>query len=206
MMTHALLYVYPTVFHTASHSGLDLRVYTAKQAYKMALPNDTYTHGLGYGLYETEEDDGEGTRSTESSFSSEFNSSIDRPISSTPSRSLVRPPHDQNAYRRLRSHGTSGPHPYYPPHDRHTPIASWYEHTDIQIRNLMESQHKLMFMFETFSNRIGDIEKAISSLKSASSANTSPEEKLRVPPQLSVSMMACVYTALYYFIYCLSHT
>ena len=59
-MTHALLYVYPTVFHTASHSGLDLRVYTAKQAYKMALPNDTYTHGLGYGLYETEEDDGEG--------------------------------------------------------------------------------------------------------------------------------------------------
>ena len=42
-------------------------------------------------------------------------------------------------------------------------------------------------MFEKLSNRIGDIEMTVSSLKSDSlSSSTSAEEKKRIPPQLSV--------------------
>ena len=44
-----------------------------------------------------------------------------------------------------------------------------------------------MSMFEKFSDRSGDIEMTVSSLESDSlSSSTSPEEKKRIPPQLSV--------------------
>ena len=80
--------------------------------------------------------------------------------------------------------------------------GSWYEQTNTQILTLIESQKKLMSMFETFSDRIGDIEKTVSSLKSdSSSSSPSSEEKKRISPQLSVSYFCtCTYSlqALHY--------
>jgi len=158
----------------------------------MATPVNGFTsrdYGLGYPY---EADDTGASRWTESSFSSDFDTTTDPPISSTPDHSLVtpaRPPTlhaSQNRPRRSHSHGI---HPYFTSFDHHS-ANSWYERTDAQIRSLLESQNKLMAMFTAFSDRIGDIEETISSIKSSnsSSTSTSQDEKIRVPPQLSVSL------------------
>ena len=85
--------------------------------------------------------------------------------------------------------------PYLPPQSQGGSCSSsaWYEHTDSQIQALIESQKKMMNMFEKVSERIGDMEKAVSTIQAASpqaasssSSETSPEQKKRLPTQLSV--------------------
>ena len=89
--------------------------------------------GLGF-LYETEEAGYEASPSTESSFSE-----LDQ---STPTRSVLprarnRP--DMAAYTR--------PHPYFPPFECVT-SNTWFEQTDSKIQALVDSQTKMMVMFE----------------------------------------------------------
>ena len=157
----------------------------------MTLQNDAYTSGfnfLSYAYEASEDDVDQSFIETETSFSHELDNSAEQPISSTPGRSLgaaARPlprVSPQITHKRGRNHTAA--HPYCPPFDRH----NWYEHTDAQIRSLMDSQNKLVAMFENFSDRVTQIEKAIDSLKAVSSTSVSPEEKSRVPPQLSVSL------------------
>ena len=83
----------------------------------------------------------------------------------------------------MRSHLS---HPYYPPHlpDQCSP-TTWYEQTESQIRVLVDSQNKMMNVFESFSDRIAKMEETISRMNSTSTSAES-EEKSRVPPHLSV--------------------
>ena len=169
----------------------------------MTLQNDAYTSGfnfLSYAYEENEDDVDQSFLETEASFSHELDNSAEQPVSSTPGRLLGAAPRPlprvspQITHKRGRNHTAA--HLYCPPFDRH----NWYEHTDAQIRSLMDSQNKLVAMFENFSERVTQIEKAIDSLKAVSSTSASPEEKSRVPPQLSVSFtMLCSYVIVVLF-------
>lgn len=78
------------------------------------------------------------------------------------------------------------PHSFEPPS---TGTYSWYEHTDNQIRSLIDSQKKMMSMFEKVSERIGDMEKVVTNMQKATSptsSGASPEENKRIPTHISV--------------------
>ena len=127
--------------------------------------------GLGF-LYETDEAGYEASPSTESSFSE-----LEQ---CTPTRSVfsrARNPPDMAAYRR--------PHPYFQPFERVT-SHTWFEQTDGKIQALVDTQKKMMVMFEKVSDQISQIEKVVSSNSVSSSHSTSADENTRVPPQLSV--------------------
>ena len=89
----------------------------------------------------------------------------------------ARPPQDITPYRR--------PHPYFPPYDC-VNSHSWFQQTDSKIQALVDSQKKMVVMFEKVSDRLSQIENAVSSNSARSSQSTSADEKFRVPPQLSV--------------------
>ena len=55
-----------------------------------------------------------------------------------------------------------------------------------KIQALVDSQTKMMVMFEKVADRISQIEKVVSSNSASSSHSTSTDEKARVPPLLSV--------------------
>lgn len=77
-------------------------------------------------------------------------------------------------------------HPYHPfHHPEQRSSNTWFEQTESQIRALVDSQNKMMTMFERFSDRITKMEERINSVNSTS---TSAEEKTRVPSQLSVCL------------------
>ena len=106
-----------------------------------------------------------------------------------PPHSLQLSPHTVHPIPRPRTLRYTSSHPYYrlPSREHDWQHSSWYEHTNSQIHTLIDSQNKLMSMFEKFSDRIGDIEMTVSSLKSDSlSSSTNPEKKKQIPPQLSV--------------------
>ena len=97
------------------------------------------------------------------------------------------------------------PYPLIPPCEAQNPGAGWYEH-DGQVRFLIESQTKMMSMVEKMSERIGVVEKAVSNIAavspSSAGSSASPEEKKRVPNQLSVSsyahlLLSCEYSGLW---------
>lgn len=104
---------------------------------------------------------------------------LSRPIGYPPNKRR-RPLYESNGFNSYT------PHPYHEP-----PSESWYEY-DGQIRYLIESQKKMMGMFEKVSERIGGIEEAVKSVQarspSSSGISTSPEEKKRIPSQISVSL------------------
>lgn len=139
------------------------------ERYKRAVRYSAMASDCGRGvLYETDEASYEASPSTESSFSE-----LDQ---STPTRSVLPPrapnPPDMEPYRR--------PHPYFPSFERVTP-HTWFEQTDSKIQALVDSQKKMMVMFEKVSDGINLMEKVISS-----SSQSTSDEKTRVPPQLSV--------------------
>jgi len=94
-------------------------------------------------------------------------------------------------------------HPHEPLRPRHSPYPlpshEWSHgmhpapprpYSDRMIQSLLQSQKQMMGMFEKVSERIGNLEKAVTSIKSgmsSSPASSSPEDKKRIPPQLSVS-------------------
>ena len=77
----------------------------------------------------------------------------------------------------------------YLPHSFEPKNSTWYEHTESQIHSLIDSQKKMVSMFEKISERIGDMEKAMTDMKtiSPSSSGAISEEKKRIPTQISVS-------------------
>ena len=73
-------------------------------------------------------------------------------------------------------------HRYYPSYE----MVS-VRHRKSKIYSLTESRGKLMSMLERMNQRIDKIEKDLTTYISVDST-TSREEKIRVPPQLSVSL------------------
>ena len=65
-------------------------------------------------------------------------------------------------------------------------------HTNGQLASLVESQKQLMVMFKDVAQRIGTLESTVASLKSQAdsgpSSSSSPEEKKRIPSQLTVRL------------------
>ena len=94
----------------------------------------------------------------------------------------------QTSHGRMSNPRSAPPsHPYYPPNVRRT-NPSWFESTESQIKALVASQSKLMAVVENVVDRVSGIEKAVSTRNSASATSSSQEDKVRVPPQLSVSL------------------
>ena len=76
------------------------------------------------------------------------------------------------------------PHPFSPFERVDVASHTWFKQTDSKIQALVDSQKKMMVMFEKVSDQINQIEKVVSS--NSVSSGHSADEKARVPPQLSV--------------------
>ena len=84
--------------------------------------------------------------------------------------------------------------PYSDPYNWAIPPMHEQPHrgqTSNQLASLVESQKQLMVMFKDVAQRIGTLENTVASLKSQAdsgpSSSSSPEEKKRIPSQLTVS-------------------
>ena len=101
--------------------------------------------------------------STASGFLHHRSSLLNQPLPHSvhaPPHSLQLSPHTVHPVPRPKRPRYTSSHPYYrlPSSEHDWQHSSWYEHTNTQIRTLIDSQNKLMSMFEKFSDRIGDIE------------------------------------------------
>ena len=136
---------------------------------------------LGHSFESCEDNACQSTALTDSPFSSGYNGSSDSRAPSTPSRMPHSSPLDGSHNTPNRRAPTS--HRYYPSYE----MVS-VRHRESQIHSLTESQGKLMSMLECMNQRIDKIEKDLTTSNSVDSTSTSREEKIRVPPQLSVSL------------------
>lgn len=108
----------------------------------------------------------------------------------TQRRTLVRPPLQQPST-------TYHPTFYPPPYPPYIPRGSATPSTEEMLSSLLESQNKVVKMVENVSKRLGDLENVVSVLTTKASdsvgtaSSSSPEEKKRIPPQLSVSLYTC---------------
>ena len=69
---------------------------------------------------------------------------------------------------------------------------SFHGHTNGQLTTILESQKQLMSMFKDMGQRLSTLESSVAALQSQAdsgpSSSSSPEEKRRVPSQLTVSV------------------
>ena len=69
---------------------------------------------------------------------------------------------------------------------------SFHDHTNGQLASILDSQKQLMSMFKDMGQRLSTLETTVAGLQSQAdsgpSSCTSPEEKKRVPSQLTVSI------------------
>ena len=80
----------------------------------------------------------------------------------------------------------------FPPYNGAVGSSAGAEH---MLSSLVEAQSKVFKMVENVSKRLGDLENVVSSLAdkaSESVGSSSPEEKKRLPPQLSVSVCLAI--------------
>lgn len=117
-------------------------------------------------------------------------------ITDLPGTPVRRPTRYQPLAKRCRPmcEPNYSPYPLVPSREvQHTSQSGlgWYEH-DGQIRFLIESQTKMMKMIEKMSERIAVVEKAVLGINASPSSTgscASPEEKKRIPNQLSVGFL-----------------
>ena len=69
---------------------------------------------------------------------------------------------------------------------------SFHGHTNGQLTTILKSQKQLMSMFKDMGQRLSTLESSVAALQSQAdscpSSSSSPEEKKRVPSQLTVSV------------------
>lgn len=111
-----------------------------------------------------------------------------RSMPTTPAgRPVGFPPH---AKRRRPMFESDVYNPYLTQSYEPEPHACYEEH-DSEIRKLIASQDNMMRLLENVSGRVGVVESQLTTMKdpSPSSSGTSPEQKKRIPAQISVSKL-----------------